>query len=218
MRERPIIFSSEMVRAIIEGRKTQTRRIATLTSSLGFPREANSQWGIYLDRPHAGPYLHLGPCPYGTPGDHLWVRENFFVSHDDFDKGGKLPSERPEWADEMLHFCADGTCCDQIPECCCCEVGKPKNRPSIHMPRWASRLTLEVTHIKIERLNQISSNDARAEGIDTEDGLDPARTTHRDKWITRYHVLWDKLNGPGAWDKNPWVWVVSFRKLAVAHA
>lgn len=88
-----------------------------------------------------------------------------------------------------------------------------KTIPSIHMPRWASRLTLEVTAVGVERLTEISSSDARSEGIGTIDTWDVARTAPRDKWVCRYRQLWEEIHGPGSWDSNPWVWKISFKRI-----
>lgn len=220
---KPIIFSGDMVNAILENRKSQTRRIVSpqpvskgeselepgdvifygtelcrLEQSRGKNEAASGRLNARTMR-----------CPYGVPGDRLWVREKFFVDQLE----DEIPKEKPDWFDDSFYYAADGDCCDLIPECACAEVGKPRIRPSIHMPRWASRLTLEVTRVKAERLNDISSSDARAEGIDTTDTWDVARTAPRDKWVCRYRQLWEEINGAGSWDANPWVWKIEFRKV-----
>lgn len=224
MKERPILFSAPMVRAVLAGRKTQTRRIvkpqpvgvmsAIMTDMEGV---ALTEWWMATVAEKAW------RCPYGKPGDRLWVKETFYCDHLPFSEGGRLPKERPEWADDNLYYRADGECCQQIPECACAEVGKPKWRPSIFMPRWASRITLEVTGVRVERLQDISEADAKAEGCTpwipcggrtgtknrTAGGM--VEATHREA----YAVLWESINGPGSWKENPCVWVIEFRPSTI---
>lgn len=222
-KERPILFSAPMIRAILAGKKLQTRRVVKpqppewcrIAGWTCFtPKGSISFSGSH---PTDGPAEKWIKCPWFTAGEtlHLWVKENFFVDHGDFDKGGPLPKERPDWADDMLHYCADGDCCAQIPECACDEVGKPKIRPSIHMPRWASRITLEVTSVRAERVQAITEKDADAEGfpsvilhgaIEFAGGMS-ARAS--------FAELWDQLNAARgfSWASNPWVFVVSFRRI-----
>ena len=169
--ERPILFSAQMVRALLNGTKTQTRRIVKVPRRMeGFTSPA----GALVDF----------DCPYGKPGDRLWVRETFSY-------------------DAKLHFRGDrGPCwywADGNPE-----YGDwTKPRPSIHMPRWASRITLEVTGMRVERLNDISSVDAMAEGVAVDS---PA--AHQA--VSAYKDLWESINGEGSWTANPFVWVVEF--------
>jgi hypothetical protein len=184
--ERPILFSSLMVRAILEGRKTQTRRITK-------PQHA---WAPSMLTPG---YL-AKISPYGKPGDHLWVRETCL--------NNALDGYPPVW-----FYRAD-------------DEDKPDDRkwkPSIFMPRAASRITLEVTGLKVERLNDISERDAIAEGITwpNKDGkpyrppIDFYGMSRLRIAADRFHVLWDSLNSKRGfgWRENPWVWVISFRKL-----
>lgn len=192
MKERPILFSAPMVRAILSGTKTQTRRI--YRPKAGYPR----QDGEIL--PDGSGYMGWdeGPCPYGAAGDRLWVRETW--ASDD---------GRAAW------YRADGETHN---------AGLPW-RPSIHMPRWASRLTLEVTGIRVERLQDISEEDAKAEGaLEICDicGNPPEDEVH---WACEadyvpqvshrvgFQDLWESINSPGSWGLNPWVWVVGFRRL-----
>lgn len=181
IKERPILFSGEMVRAILEGRKTQTRRIVKIK-----PYDSTDDLGAHLA-------VNMDACPYGRPGDRLWVRETWGkVAHplrvvfranlaDDYQWGKGKPSQ-----------------------------GGFRWRPSIHMPRWASRINLEVKSIRAEKLNDISESDAIAEGINT----DPiVGNTHNP--IKSYKTLWENINGIGSWYKNPWVWVVEFKKVGV---
>jgi hypothetical protein len=227
VKERPILFSAPMVRAILSGRKTQTRRIVMPQPPEGFhgpEMGPNGLWAFVRVRKHNE--WHDVKCPYGEPGDRLWVRETFYADHGDYADGGRLPAERPDWADDMLYYPADARgdgswCCGLIPECSCAEVGKPKARPSIHMPRWASRLTLEVTGVLVERLQDISEADAIAEGIEERDGeLQGSRAfylyDHRCHWtrspVESYQTLWESINGKGAWAANPWVWAITFKR------
>lgn len=177
MKEHPITFRAPMVRAILEGRKTQTRRVAKVSSD-------DCKSGFIT--PVAGfvPRTiveHIKYCPYGTPGDILWVREAYL--YDD------------SW-DEPIYR-ADG------------ERDLPTGlrwRPSIHMPREACRIMLEITEVRVERLNDISGPDCLAEGI-THDSDKYGSVTHT------YRELWESINGVGSWDLNPWVWVISFVKV-----
>ncbi len=162
-----------MVRAILEGRKTQTRRIVKSRYKDRFG------WGT------AQPLI-LGDeecfnsrykCPYGKPGDRLWVRETW------------CPDVEPY----TFRYKADG---DEPLE---------RWRPSIHIPRWASRITLEVVSVRVERLQNISEDDALAEGITlVERGTSP---------VDQFNKLWESINGPGSWEANPWVWVVEFKRI-----
>jgi hypothetical protein len=209
MKERPILFKGEMVRAILSGAKTQTRRVMKV-----HPCWVNGEIG--------------NPCPYGQVGDRLWVRESFQPFFDDeCDGDGRLANWK---TGENYHCSYPAT--DGIHEF----VDQEDNlrstvKPSIHMPRWASRVTLEITSIRVERLKDISDNDAIAEGIYTK--LQKEDTAHGDMWMgTRidgsevvlmpgaprldYRDLWESINGAGSWDANPWVWVVEFRRAEVA--
>jgi len=190
-RSRPILFSGPMVRALLDGRKTQTRRVVK-----GEPLR-------WLDESGFVPAFVADPanslCPYGTRGDTLWVRET-------------LRRDSHLWT-----YAADGA-----------EVGWPARRDlawkerdvvvSIHMPRDASRLTLEITDVRIERLLDCSESDAKAEGLQVKDAdwMPSYRGADDLPWHTEfprdaYFDLWDKINGTGAADLNPWVWVVSFK-------
>lgn len=268
-RARPILFSGPMVRAILEGRKTQTRRVVKPPADLardgrkscgpmlydlsrawvdrGFPMDENNEvmltdrWGTsdnpapesayrfqYLKVPFAHPsdgWAKDGQdaarrvyCPYGEPGNSLWVRETWRPANwsaeggwgeVEYAAGGRRQIEGP-WSFSRM-----------FPD------GKPADRwrPSIHMPRWASRLTLRVEAVRVERVQEISEQDALAEGVDFakhEPGQSQTRNPpplypRRDGFIR----LWDSINGPHGfgWDANPWVWVVSFSRLEAApHA
>ena len=185
MKERPILFSAPMVRAILDGRKTQTRRIVK-QKHLPFLENIT---GNFLD----GKWDQR-PFPYGKPGDRLWVRETFCY-HDDLAM--------------YLYKADDVTCC--------------KWKPSIHMPRIASRILLEVVNVRVERLNDISEEDAIAEGINLPSpyvgiGMDgEVIESETISWMPSdyYKELWESINGPGSWDLNPWVWVVEFKVLEI---
>lgn len=218
MKERLILFSAPMVRAILAGRKTQTRRIMksqpyTLrTEGFGYPTKQGGF--VSLQSEHC-----LNECHFGKKGDRLWVRESFLIDWVGFDRG-PLPRTEPifDWRDNA-YYRADGECCEQIPECCCAEyAGKTPWRNSLFMPRWASRITLEITEVRVQRLQDISEEDAKAEGIERVgerfkgymrlvDGreYDPALA------VTSFSQLWETIHGDGAWQSNPWVWAITFK-------
>lgn len=201
-RERPILMSGPMVRALIAGNKTQTRRIIKRQPSVavehnGWPVEIarleSGAWGLC----HGG-VVHecVGCCPFGDIGDRLWVREAF-RRHDGF-----------------VTYRAD--CTDVFNA----TYGRGFWTPSIHMPRAASRITLEITAVRVERLNDITEEDAKTEGADAPSGRlggypapwatsKPGPLNYRDS----YRRLWDSINGKGSWAKNPWVWRIAFRKV-----
>lgn len=196
MRERPILFSAPMVRALLEGRKHQTRRICKRQPK-GTPREYLPDCWDFGGSAAEGPAL----CPFGIPGDQLWVRET--------------------WAHDYLANKSQSGCwyradtCRRDPPGVRCEHGPARWRRSIHMPRWASRLTLEITDVRVERLQDISEEDAKAEGV-TPFPKDPEGDcwtdgTHR----TAFNHLWNAINGwePNAWDINPWVWVLGLKRI-----
>ena len=178
MAERPILFSGPMVRALLTGTKTQTRRVAKEFAG-------RDDLDAILRR-----FPEQSGCPYGQPGDRLWVREAHWWFKDEHDPvTGYFP---PKLTIEDVEYRADG------------DDGRKVWRPSIHMPRWASRITLEITGVRVERLQDISEADAVAEGVYT----DPACPAY-----DGYRTLWDQINGSGSWDLNPWVWVVEFRQV-----
>ena len=243
-KERPILFSAPMVRAILDGRKTQTRRVVDLDNLHGFlPRTVRGDWifadvvaqpgkhKLHTNRNFAVSAVlkdkHLGLKPgefnFLTPyagecradvvdgkwhldpleKSHLWVRESFSF-HETPKDPYFLPPGTPGEA-LGIHYWADGN-----PEWG--NWGKPK--PSIHMPRRASRITLEVTGVRVERLQDISGRGLKAEGIDQ---VRQEWSRHPDFCETLsdrelFEVLWESLNGKGSWNANPWVWVVEFEK------
>lgn len=211
-RERSVRFTATEVRATLEGRKTQFRRIAK--PPRGAPYDAATYWEINpVAREDAG------LCPYGTVGDTLYVRETWKYLPGAYEgKDGQLSA---------IEYLADGKQVFKGRNGAARPSARPLDhvdgkgfRPSVHMPRWASRLSLEVTDIRVERLNDISEEDARAEGI-TDGGCltcgerEPCGCAdpHPDPRDSFIH-LWESINGENTWDLNPWVWVVSFRPLS----
>lgn len=205
MKESPILFSADMVRAQRRGIKTQTRRIVT-GMALKFLDDGFTPEYVAM------PENHL--CKYGYAGDRLWVRETFYIDLIPYDRG-RLPKERPEeLTDDFIFYRADGECCDQIAECD--HTDGPANwRPAIHIPRWVSRTTLKILELRVQRLHDITEEDADAEGvICCSFPYDVAACGCRRE---QYKHLWDTLNakrhdGKYAWHKNPWVWAISFKE------
>jgi hypothetical protein len=214
IKERPILFSAPMVNAILEGRKTQTRRIVkpqphqngdflwwktgkkeeTASSPVGVP-------GSFIDR-----------CQYGNRGDHLWVRETWALT------GRMANAKLSDFLDSefvlkqhLIHRAnADGY--DETVQ---------GWRPSIFMPRWASRISLEITGVRVERLQDISKRDAAAEGLYQlpasgryviNKGEQYFGCANSDPRVV-YADLWERINGEDSWDQNPWVWVLEFKRV-----
>lgn len=184
MKERPILFSGQMVNAILEGRKTQTRRIVKPQ-----PSPADILAGDII---YCGPMGVIQRCPYAREvNNRLWVRETFYECVDNNDK---------------IHYAANG-------EPPTTERRHYKKRPSIFMPRLASRITLEITGVRVERLQDISEEDAIKEGVTIEN--DPAYIAAfgKDTAKLTYQILWESINGHGSWEKNPFVWVIEFKRI-----
>ncbi|QOQ76444.1 hypothetical protein IMF22_05130 [Pseudomonas poae] len=242
IKERPILFSAPMVRAILEGRKTVTRRplkplaVELIEYHAGIPTEDSQaevdfQYATYFDdeRKEIGPewlcsssdypeegVVPFGQCPYGKPGDRLWVRETFI------DLRGTGVEHRPDPDGPLQRYayaadCRPGSHSDGARK----DFGL-KYKPSIHMPRAACRILLEISHVRVERLQDISEDQAEAEGVRLmRDGSDT--------WVSRegpgnlvtpwptakeaFSDLWNSINGPHAWAANPWVWAVSFKRV-----
>lgn len=262
MTDRPILYSPPMVRAILDDRKTQTRRIVKspwkkreIVNLRYFYNDNGYTWSGEFDDPRSWGIPNIidqdplsiydMACPYGRPGDRLWVRETWQVVREtlDYETGGEF--DIYDWDGSIeearkhldgnarfgfktgLYYAADG---EDVNPCNFYDTigldGKvlaPREmvwRPSIHMPRWASRITLEITNVRVERLQDIDEQDAVAEGItesqiDTElqaaEAMDqvepnPARCCFR--------YLWEDINGLASWDANPWVWVIEFKRVA----
>ena len=190
MKERPIIFNAEMVRAILDGSKTQTRRLVK------FPiKDINI--GCELSGNELAAEIATGDysnSKVGMPGDRLWVRETFAVGLCTKSTMAYRATHKPIDLDEGW---------DEV----------IKWRPSIHMPRWASRIQLEITNARVERLNAISEDDAMAEGMD--DGTSAAAIAVG--WFERpqraFQRLWEQIYGEDSWASNPWVWVIEFKRV-----
>lgn len=215
LRERPVLFSAPMVRAILAGKKTQTRRIVKAPSELGLDMVGIAA-RVFPGIAPAPIVIPDGTCPYGVPGDRLWVRETFIIETNmgsstdyppPFSDGRPVNHHRDDdWGEwwEQCHYRAT----DPRPELVRLDDKEMGWRPSIFMPRWASRITLEVTGVRIERLQDISEDDALAEGITQTHAVTPGDGLA----VQNYAMLWDELNGKKApWAENPWVWVVEFR-------
>lgn len=222
MKERPILFSAPMVRAILDGTKTQTRRIVKdQPYQIGKPRERyHGGHGCGDLSNYTGELEEDGTwwitdefggvdgfkCPYGQIGDRLWVRENVWVARKDC----KYPHKAETW----VGYPADGEKCNSP------EFWKSwgfKLAPSIHMPRAKSRITLEITDIRIERLQDICEYDAKAESCQDQKDAFGIEKSGSIVWYAKhaYVQLWNAINGKDAWLKNPWVWVVEFKILEV---
>jgi hypothetical protein len=192
MKEKPILFSGPMVRAILDGRKTQTRRVVKwpmMSDSDGSKRRVLIESDApllqeILKGPFRNPLTRFSP--YGAPGDRLWVRETFAM--------GEGVIYKAEWDETCPGISLKGHW-----------------KPSIFMPRTLCRITLEVVSVRVERLQDITEGDAVAEGC-----ADSQMVEGVPMWtsaVEAYAELWDKINGAGAWDANPWVWVVEFKRI-----
>lgn len=234
MKERPVLMNGAMVRATLRDvdPKTQTRRVIK-PQPLGYPWfwegddvDPDPQWfdSYCVGEEPCGAYSEEinkpMRCPFGQPGDRLYVRETWQAwqrtsyEHDEWQPIGvkdATASKQRAYAGgvrvDAIEYCADG------------KSAGPWT-PSIHMPRWASRITLEVTGIKVERLQDISEEDARAEGVERSDitgmyhptpfaGEVHAKLTARQA----FESLWKAINGPDSWDANPWVWAITFKRI-----
>lgn len=276
MTEHPIIFSGRMVRAILDGKKTQTRRIVNMRNvdyiggkgheddpnNWGFADEYGDWYVIGRDYPRPG-MINSGDtssicCPYGEPpmacrpnADRLWVRESWRIGA--WKEDGRIAIDyRASPEENRTPWCNPGEeafdkLISQSDDDCEMAIAQKRGsvrrvidddgydlwkwdrgdspcrwRPSIHMPRWATRLRLEITDVRVERVQSISDDDARAEGVDTFENAYPAC---RDQPLTSgelatghrgaYAVLWDDLNAErGSWKTNPWVWAITFRRVS----
>lgn len=221
MSERPILFNADMVRAVLDGRKTQTRRIMKSQPVPSKTREGDFWFSCNKTRsmvhvsdfipgncanlPDAHEYLSMC-CPFGAVGDRLWVRETWMP---DAPRDGY-------WGDVEFYGCK-GSPLSMIPEL----YRKPEHcihraswdgsgmngwTPSIHMPRWASRITLEITGVRVERLQNMSGEDARSEGFAYEN-------SHVLGDIDEFSRVWTSIYGADSWQVNPWVWVIEFQRV-----
>lgn len=222
MKERGMIFNGEMVRAILNGRKTQTRRIMAIQpdhSELGLRRVIESKNGIddgkyfWSQSDATGLKSRSKPfaCPFGTVGDRIWVREAFRVHSRATDVATLVykASERNSWT-EQTH---------RVPVAVCNKPATPEKwTPSLHMPRWASRITLEITGVRVERLNSIHDVDAMREGIQNLTTCSHADfgipgVVNAQHPVRAFQLLWESIYGAESWKANPWVWVVEFKRI-----
>ena len=196
MKEIPIIFNSEMIRAILGGRKTQTRRpikpqpvykFKHLEEGLGYKASEGNLYAGFYEEGTSGMYVK---CPYGKVGDRLWVRETFC----EVSLGAELRYKATDKKPAIQNW-----------------------KPSIHMPRWASRITLEITDVRVERLKEIKPDDCLKEGIIVDRKLDKmfSKKEINESTILCFWGLWHLIYGKTEynWDINPWVWVIEFKRL-----
>ena len=210
MKERPILFSAPMVRALLAGTKTQTRRV--------YKARNGGIWPNHNDLP--GMRQILRNSPHGQPGDRLWVRETW--GYIDPDNSGYEIETGPgaHFAPELMqegHALRDFwrrrvayRATWKEPTYGVGPDAPGRWRSSIHMPRWASRILLEITSVRVERLQDINEADAKAEGVELSYDRDRMRGG---TWKGGYRMLWESINGPGSWDANPWVWVLEFKRV-----
>ena len=217
MAERPILFSDTMVRAILAGAKTQTRRVVQAPAknmqragtqvikhrAAGDPWYGDHVWSMRNRMGVWGDYTHerfMSRCPYGAPGDRLWVREAWapFVGPDGRDYVAYRSTCAP---DGSFLWGGDGEIA---------QMQIHRWRPSIHMPRRVSRIILEITGVRVERLQDISEQDAWAEGFPDPDGRNREYPDRARYW---FKTLWGEINGIESWDANPWVWVIEFKRI-----
>ena len=202
MKERPILFSGAMVRAILDGTKTQTRRVISNVATIGrvteFGRSDTTgyDWTMRDSRLRWNDLRHkqlIDRCPYGQPGDSLWVRETWARDSEDDALFYRADVGSGNEADDWQRNIDDG-------------ANGYRWRPSIHMPRDVSRITLEVTGVRVERLQEIGEVDARAEGAPWAACSSPQVGSHK----AGFAQLWEGINGAESWSANPWVWVIEF--------
>ena len=227
MKERPILFSGAMVRAILAGNKTQTRRALKIQPLDVLPMNGDltgKEWiGLKQKDPPKG---LMFKCKYGEPGDRLWVRETHYL-FGQWGKNGVSKSGKQKW--KFVTYREQGAKYQEEPPASVCKLKEHIGwfkRPSIHMPRWASRINLEIIGIRVERLQDISEEDARAEGAsrtlwyfpnpkDEDSGINLHPYGLQISYRSGFATLWDSINterGFG-WNVNPWVWVVEFRRV-----
>ncbi|HIG3137083.1 hypothetical protein M1V68_21690 [Klebsiella pneumoniae] len=201
MTERGMIFNAEMVRAILDGRKTQTRRtVKPQPDEDGLAKVTNGPWVDTSERNYR--------CPFGAAGDRIWVRETWAEA------GASAPDLKLYRANYPEHV---PSIYENVPP-----AEEIRWTPSIHMPRTASRILLEITDVRVERLNAISEEDAEAEGIDMEalydsqdcyDCIADHNMTGRPTVTGAFKYLWESIYGEEGWKSNPWVWVIEFKRV-----
>lgn len=190
VKERPILFSGPMVRALLDGRKTQTRRVVKV-QPIKIERHESFQRAGTVAMHFFGEMRHVA-CPYGSVGGRLWVRESWALVN-----AIGSPAKHGDYPHTMLYRAT------------CAVPGQYKWHPSIHMHRAASRITLEITDVRVERLNEISEKDCEAEGPTRVD----AGQFGMETWKSAYRNLWIDINGHGSWEQNPWVWAITFKRV-----
>lgn len=210
MKERPILFTGPMVRAILDRRKTQTRRVVKPQPTWS---ESGQRWGwsskdgchSFIWPNERGYPVHAGMpkcCPYGVPGDRLWVRETWGW-HRDFDP------HKTQLGHGLLAWKAGSSGCP--------DTLIAGWKPSIFMPRWASRITMEIVSVRVQRVQEITENDAKAEGIVTGPvGLwSGCSESDAHGAVAQYRKLWDSINAKRGfgWGVNPWVWAIEFKRI-----
>ena len=199
-KERHIPFTGDMARALLDGSKTQTRRAMKTQMLYGDICGLFPSWYLPTGPDRGtlwpnGKEAILATCPYGQPGDQLWVREHYRVCD-----GLEAKPPRDLCPAARIWYEADA------PH----QPGFGKFRPAMFMCRWMSRTLLEIVSVRVERLQDISEADALAEGIQA---LVDAGVDHDGTPQDAYRALWESINGPGSWALNPWVWVVEFKRI-----
>ncbi|ENQ9168757.1 hypothetical protein ACERQS_001081 [Klebsiella pneumoniae] len=231
MKERGMIFNGEMVRAILDGRKTQTRRPIkwkqTRFTEIG-EREDGSKWPWSEDAEHACDFWH--PCPFGAVGDRIWVRETWSDVNLD---GAPAVAYRAD--DEVYDLMENESLLDEDGAFNYQDTRVSKYqfaawhsdlisgiegnwRPSIHMPRWASRILLEITNVRVERLNSMHDVDAMREGIQnlttcSHSDFGIPGVVNAQHPVRAFQLLWESIYGTDSWHANPWVWVIEFKRV-----
>lgn len=215
MKERGLLFTPENYGKTERGEKTQTRRMNGLdyvnTSPDAFELVAQHDGRFHFTRKGTG-VGGVCRCPYGIPGDRLYVKESIYIDHFNY-AVGPLPKTKPKLEDGMLVYRRDGTCCEQFAECTCATEGKPKWCSPLFMPKWAARLWLEITEVRVERLQDITEEDAKAEGAKIPPLVYPDRPHEAYSYVENYELIWESINGEGSWKRNDWVWVLEYKKV-----
>ena len=229
VKERPILFSGPMVRAILSGAKTQTRRVIRSPRLPVLASEPDHMWSLGGSKVGYRYRVGIGNdegwryeessrdmvscCPYGKPGDRLWVRETWALVYADEEEADDWPSHRaipkssPGMGWQVWHRAG------HLWERDSREDNGFRWRPSIHMPRWASRITLEITGVRVERLQDISEENAAAEGVGPGYMPNSLGSTTCAGYRPMFARVWRDINGPDSWAANPWVWVIEFKRI-----
>ena len=201
MKEHPILMSDAMVCALLDGTKTQTRRIikprhsGVICGPAAEPGFAIEQWGG--GSWSCAVHTECLPCPYGFSGDRLWIKETFYTSfiHDE---------EKPIRETSPIFYCAGSRGCKKL--------SGGRTRPSIFLPRWASRIIRDIVEVRVQQVQDITEEDAVAEGVMTWAEACCAKGNPRDlSAIGYYEILWNSINGQNSWNENPWIWAITLR-------